>query len=225
MASFSPRIAPQDWLLRATSKLQKSIFRTAEFKYKNVIKQLENKYKSVIKQLENTVKEQEAKLAVQEDEIFDLTDRVQELELQLAPFVKPDVATKDLQAELFRIAPTAEKEKMGKRKLDVNKEIGELEELRDAPPTKILKVGPAPRSILPPPGIPKKTPIKKSRERSTSPKILVPIKPKKSVLKRERSPSPTQPKDSETNQLVVDLVSDIVRREEKKKKVKEKKKS
>jgi hypothetical protein len=214
MASSSPRIAPQDWLLRATSKLQKSIFRAAEFKYKNVIKNLEN-----------IVKEREAELAVQEDKIFDLTDRVQELELQLAPFIKPDVATKDLQAEVFRIVPIVEKEKMGKRKLDVNKEIGELEELRDAPPTKILKVGPTPRSILPPPGIPKKSPIKKSRERSTSPKILVPNKPKKSVLKRERSPSPTQPKDSETNQLVVDLVSDIVRREEKKKKVKEKKKS
>jgi hypothetical protein len=217
MASIPPRTAPQNWLLRASTKYEKSIFRMAEFKYK-----------SVIKNLENLLKAQEYELADQETKIFDLEDRVKELEVKLAPFIKPVVATKDLQAEVYRIIPTVEKEKSenkGKRKLDLSKEIGELEELRDAPPTKILKVGPTPRSILPPPGIPKKTPIKKSREHSTSPKILVPNKPKKSVLKRERSPSPTQPKDSETKQLVVDLVSDIVRREGKKKKVKEKKKS
>jgi len=154
----------------------------------------EFKYKSVIKNLENLLKAQEYELADQETKIFDLEDRVKELEVKLAPFIKPVVATKDLQAEVYRIIPTVEKEKSenkGKRKLDLSKEIGELEELRDAPLSKILKVGPALRSILPPPEIPKKKSVKKSRERSTSPRALVPNKAKKFVHEHEPSSSPS----------------------------------
>jgi len=178
MASISPSTAPQNWLLRASTKLEKSIFRMVEFKYK-----------TRIKNLEDMLKTREHELAEQETQIFDLTDRVQELETKLAPFIKPDVATKDMQAEVFRIIPTVEKEKKenkGKRKLEMTKEIGELEELRDAPLAKILKVGPALRSIWPPSGTPKKEPIKKSRERSTSPRVQMSKKSKKLVHEREK---------------------------------------
>jgi len=176
----SPSGASQDWLLRATTKLQKSIFRTVEYKYK---KKLNDLY-SFIKKLEDDAN-------TQDNELERKNKRIIELEGLLAPFINPTVTVKNLEAEVFRVIPTVEKnaiEEKKKRKFDEVKEISEILELRDAPLSKILKVGPAPRSILPP-GIPKKN-LSKNREKSTSPPSEPKIIPKKSELKRERSTSP-----------------------------------
>jgi len=66
-------------------------------------------------------------------------------------------------------------------------EIEEFKILRDAPASKLLKVGPAPRQVLPPQGIFKKN-LKKSSEISAS--VLPQKLEKKKEKKRDRSISP-----------------------------------
>jgi len=188
MASYSSVGASQDWLFRATAKLEKSIFRRVEYKYKNKLNDLYNLCKKL---------EDEANLIV--DVLLEKDSRIVELENLLAPFINPTVSLKNLEKEVFRVSPfiekTAHAEKL-KRKFEESEELIEIIELREAPVSKILKVGPAPRSIfpLPTPVTPKKK-SNNNRGRSGSPKpIPTPSKPltmpKKSEFKRDRSTSP-----------------------------------
>jgi len=157
MASISSSGASQDWLLRATAKLQKSIFRTVNYKY-NIISDLYSKIK-VLEDDANTV----------DNELQRKNERIIELEKLLLPYLNPVATVKNLEQEVFRVIPTIEKnakEDLKKRKFD---ELKDIEVLKDAPDSKILKVGPAPRSILPPPVIPKKKAT--ICDRSTSPSL------------------------------------------------------
>jgi len=162
--SISSASASQDWLSRATTKLEKSIFRTVDYKYKNKLSSLY----AIIKRLEDEANSTQ-------NELFDKTARIVELEKMLAPYTNPMVTLKNLEKEVFRVLPTIEKiaiEEGKKRKFDEEKEINEIILLRDAPASKILKVEPAPRSVLPlplPSTKPISTKIKKKRARSTSP--------------------------------------------------------
>jgi len=174
MASITPPTASH-WLFRATTKLEKSIFRTVEYKYKKLIKNFEIQ----IENYKNELKVATDIILNLEDDVSIRDSHIEELEGKLLIFTKPEVAVKDMQKEIFRVKPLDEIGEEGKkRKLEYNKEVDEFTVLRDAPPSKILKVSPAPRSIPPPPG-PKKT-----REQSSSPQ------PSTKVMKRERSASP-----------------------------------
>jgi len=114
-----------------------------------------------------------------------------------------------------------------KRKLDFNKEVDEIAVLRDAPPSKILKTNPTLRPKPPSPGIPKTNITKTSRERSTSPKSSMPPEsPKKIVLKRERSKSPTQaPVPANFPPVSPNKPFVVTRQRKKRKKEKDKKKT
>jgi len=196
MASFPPRIASHDWLSRAAIKLQKSIFRTVDFRYRDIIKKKE----VIIEGLESDMRDAQDDISRLEDELGEQMKRVRELEGQLNFLLKPEVAVKDIQTEVFRVKSTYEKrtetntiEETKKRKLEHKKEIQEITILRDAPSEKILKVIPGPRSIPPLPVIPKKKVPKRSRERSTSPQPTAtsPSTPNNTGFKkRERSTSP-----------------------------------
>jgi len=183
MASYSPSTASH-WLFRATAKHEKSIFRIVEHKYKNLIKDFEKQIKSYKRELK-VATDIICKL---DDDVSNRDKHIEELEAKLFIYTKPDVAVKDVQDEIFRVKPrNVIKEEGKKRRLEINKEVEELTVLRDAPPSKILKVSPAPRSIPPPPGKPKTHQTEKTRERSTSPRPSS----MEHVLKRERSTSPT----------------------------------
>jgi len=118
----------------------------------------------------------------------------EDLQAKLDQFTKPVVAVKDVEKEIFKVKSWVEKsttEEGKKRKLDFDKEVQDIVTLRDAPPSKICKVVPAPRLKPPSPGIPKTTSKERKRERSTSPKSsMSPLIPTKNVFKRERSCSP-----------------------------------
>jgi len=188
MASSTSVGASHDWLSRATAKLEKSIFRRVEYKYKKQLKDLYNLCRKL---------EDEANMIV--DVLLEKDNRIVELESLLAPYINPTVSLKNLEKEVFRVCPFVEKnanaEKL-KRKFEESKELNEIIELREAPASKILKIGPTPRSILPPPKsmLPKKkTEEKRGRSVSPQPKPThsKPLTiPKKSDLKRDRSTSP-----------------------------------
>jgi len=160
-----------------------------------------------------------------ENEASVLLDRIAELEGQLYVYTKPEVAVKDIQDEIRKIKnkrneiPAEAKEHGKKRSEEFVNEIDNIIALRDAPPSKILKVAPAPRSIPLLPVTSKKGKKKKNRESrtkpSTEPSVPVPKVPSvpepstpspeprvsvpepsvpeptnKNLLKRERSASP-----------------------------------
>jgi len=193
MASSTPSSASQNWLLRATTKLEKSIFRKVEYKYKSLI----NNYVNRIKELEERNNAWITEYEVLENMFFTQSRQFDDLQNKLEQFTKPEVAVKDVEKEVFKVKSWSEKntlEEGKKRKLEFNKEVDEIAVLRDAPPSKILKSTPTLRPKPPSPGIPKTNITKTSRERSTSPKSSMPPEsPKKNVLKRERSNSPPQP--------------------------------
>jgi len=133
---------------------------------------------------------------------------------------------KDIEKEVFRVVPlTGERiEIKKKRKLKADKEIDRLNQLRDDPPSKILKVTPtpAPRSVPPPPQVtPNKNKNKDKSERSTSPQPMTQVS-NLFKKKRERSTSP-QPTISHQPPVPLDSIHDIGQRK-KRKKEKDKKK-
>jgi len=115
MASLSPSTAP-DWLFRATTKLQKSIFRTAEFKYKTIIKD----YEARIQQYEKFTKDAQADISRLETELFEQLELVSVLEGKLAIYTKPEVAVKDVQTEIFKVKSIMEKETAEMQKKEKN---------------------------------------------------------------------------------------------------------
>jgi len=104
-------------------------------------------------------------------------------------------------------------------------ELSEILNLKNAPASKILKVGPAPRTIFPPPPvIPKKNELKRNRDRSNSPtpsKKRIPSK----VLKRERSISPDPKPQNQHHPLIRRNLSGNWKKRKKGKKDKEKEES
>jgi len=116
--------------------------------------------------------------------------KIDDLQAKLDVFTNPEVAVKDVEKEVFKVKSWYEKntlEEGKKRKLEFNKEVDEIAVLRDAPPSKILKITPTQRPKPPSPGIP-------SREHTSPKSSMTPESPKKIVLKRERSKSPPQPR-------------------------------
>jgi len=146
---LSPSIAPT-WLLRATTKLEKSIFRKAEFKYRSIIEFLQNR----VNELEDFYVNAQNDITRLENDLIAEQIRVEELEGELILYKKPEVAVKNIEKEVFRVVPlTGERiEIKNKRKLEADKEINRLNQLRDDPPSKVLKVTPtpAPCSTSPP---------------------------------------------------------------------------
>jgi len=178
MASYPPRTATS-WLLSAANKLEKSIFRKIEYKYRNRISELTTQIKELEKRVELVNNE-----AIKFEDIGDQRlYRIQELEAKLRAYEKP-VATKDLREEVFRVKTVTEQtisEESVKTIVEAPKEINIFSSLRDAPASKILEIGPPPRSILQiVPLLTTENKKSKKRERSTSPKpvrraIHVPI--------------------------------------------------
>jgi len=225
MASLPPRIAPpsQDWLLRATRKLEKSIFRTVEYKYKNIILGLKTRIKEY-EEFEKNAHDDSNRL---EEELEVEQKKVEDLETRLKLHEKPDVVVKDLRGEIFRVKSfdnQIDSEKNEKRKADLDKEIDTINTFREAPPSKILKIGPLPRSIIiPPPGSPRT--IGKKRERSLSPKSSPrSIRIRKSPIQEVNVPVPqfTDPVEPSVFSVpVVPVVQDKKKRKRKRKKEKE----
>jgi len=173
MAKSSPCFATQDWLSRATAKLERSIFRRVEHKYKSQLK----KYEDTIKANDILIKHLSGKqlegFDVMEEHLYRKIVECDALKARIEEFTKPVVAMKNVVQEVFLVkpmSPNTSLEEGMKRKLDYDKECEEIVNLRDAPPNKILKISPVPRTIP----LPNKS----------SPK------PKKKLLKRERSKSP-----------------------------------
>jgi len=189
MASYPPSPASQNWLVRASTKFEKSIFRLVEHKYKTKI----NDYEMRIKTLEEYVKCIDANYQNLEYEFLLKVRQNEDLQAKLDQFTKPEVAVKNVEKEIFKVKSWVEKdtiEEGKKRKLEYDKEIIDITALRETPPSKIFKVGPAPH-LKPSPGIPKTNSKGRKRERSTSPKPSKPLEIlKKKPLKRERSKSP-----------------------------------
>jgi len=198
MASLSPSTASNDWLLRATAKLKKSIFRMAEYKYKTKIKQLEKQVKEYDLDIDRLLHEN-----------ILLEDKCEELEGKLNLFTKPEVGIKDIQTEIFKVKPIVEKIALGnveQIREKFNDDVNVIGVMKDSTPKEILKIAPVPpRSILPPPAIPKKNIKNKKRERSTSPKPTpLPPQDKMNLKKRDRSESP-QPTISPYSTIEVSL--------------------
>jgi len=190
MARSSSVGASPDWLLRATAKLEKSIFRRVEHKYKKKFSDLYD----IIRRLEDEANSTD-------NDLFDSKARIVELENLLALYTNPTVTLKNLEKEVYRVKPTIEKfanEEGKKRKFEEpTKEISEIIFFRDSPASKILKVGPAPRPAIPLP-LPsikttKPNPEKK-RARSISPTPKFSFKnftnEKKNFTSRNQSHSP-----------------------------------
>jgi len=212
---LSPSIAPT-WLLRATNKLEKSIFRKAEHKYRSIIEFLQNRVNELELINENAL----CDITRLENELIAEQNRVEELEGELVLYKKPEVAVKDIEKEVFRVVPlTGERiETKKKRKLKADQEIDRLNQLRDDPPSKILKVTPtpAPRSVPPPPQVtPNKNKNKDKSERSTSPQPMTQVS-NLFKKKRERSTSP-QPTISHQPPVPLDSIHDIGQRKKRKK--------
>jgi len=109
MARNSPSGASGDWLLRATAKLQKSIFRSVEHKYKKKIDELY----AVIKRLED-----DAEVFI--NDVFFKGERIKELEKKLAPFENPEVTIKNVEKEVYRVIPIIEKVALEEKKKEEN---------------------------------------------------------------------------------------------------------
>jgi len=192
MASSSPRTATS-WLLTAANKLEKSIFRKIDYKYRNIISTLTTR----VKELENRVEELNNEAIKFEDIGFERLKQIQKLEAKVRAYEKP-VATKDLKEEIFRVKTTTEQnisEESTKVLEEAPKEIITISSLRDDPASKILEIGPPPRSILPLPVANKKC---KKRERSTSPKseprpIRAPIHPEEKIIHPVTPATPLSP--------------------------------
>jgi len=163
-----------------------------------------------------------------EDMLVKKIHEVDDLKAKLEVYTKPEVALKSVEQEVFKVKTVTEKttvEEGKKRRIEHNKEVDEIIALRDGPPSKILKLTPAPL-IIPPPKAPKPA----NPEAVTSPKSSP---PKKKFLKRDRSSSPpppvqTGPPTSTTVPIVppVPTVPTVVSAQRKKrKKDKEKKKT
>jgi len=123
-----------------------------------------------------------------EDQLYKKIQECYDLKAKLEAYTKPEVALKSVEQEVFRVKTVIEKtttEEGKKRRIEHNKEVDEIIALRDGPPSKILKLTPAP-PIIPPPKSPK--PV--NQEAVTSPKSSP---PKKKFLKRDRSSSPPPP--------------------------------
>jgi len=101
------------------------------------------------------------------------------LQAKLDVFTNPEVAVKDVEKEVFKVKSWYEKntlEEGKKRKLEFNKEVDEIAVLRDAPPSKILKITPTQHPKPPSPGIP-------SREHTSPKSSMTPESPKKNCFK------------------------------------------
>jgi len=98
MARSSSVGASQDWLLRATAKLEKSIFRRVEHKYK---KKFSDLY-VIMRRLEDEANSTQ-------NELLDKDARIAELENLLAPYTNPKVTLKNLEKEVFRVIPAIER--------------------------------------------------------------------------------------------------------------------
>jgi len=169
MARIPPKTASpsQDWLLRATRKLEKSIYRSVEYKYRNVIVGL-NAHITCLKARITELEEYQSDIDRLEDELTTEISKVEDLEAKLRVYERPNVAVKDIQEEIFRVKTVNEQRlEATKKTKDIVKEIDNIKELKDAPPSKILEIGPLPRS-LPILQIPEVK--RKKRERSLSPK-------------------------------------------------------
>jgi len=190
MARIPPRTASpsQDWLLRATRKMEKSIYRSVEYKYRNIIVAL----KTRVLELEEFKKDAEDDIDRLENKVVTEITKVEELEALLRVYERPKVAVKDIREEIFRVK-TAEVQRLEafkKTREDIIKDIDDIKILKDAPSSKILEIGPLPRSI---PLLP--TVKKKKREHSSSPKSTHPrsIKKKNIQEKEHNSLQSTDP--------------------------------
>jgi len=192
MASSSPRTATS-WLLTAANKLENSIYRRIDYKYRNIISTLTTRVKELEKRVEDINDE-----AIRYEDIGDeRLKQIHNLEAKLRAYEKP-VATKDLREEIFRVKTLTEQiisEESTKVLVEAPKDINIISSLRDDPASKILEIGPPPRSILPLPVTYKKS---KKRERSTSPKpeprtIRAPILQKEKVNQPVPSAIPLSP--------------------------------
>jgi len=184
-------------------------------------------YETTIGNLNGVVKLLESNFVEMENELCRSFREIDDLKAQLEVYTKSEVALKDVEQEVFKVKTVTEKttaEEGKKRRLEHNKEVDEVIALRDEPPSKILKIIPAPR-IIPPPGTPKpeavtspkSSPLKKKflkRDRSRSPQPSVPtICPPTNTL------APIVPPTSTNNPIVVSA------QRKKRKKDKEKKKT
>jgi len=190
MASITPRTVAGDWLLRATTKLQKSIYRMAEHKYRSIIKGLEDERDEnldVKLKLENDLSQALKEIRKLKGETnYEKLEEVHEQEVVHEPKVVQDPEVFLVKPILGKIIVDATKQ----RKRELNKEIDELEFLRDAPPQKLLKAAPpAPRSI-PPLVTPKPKALFKKRERSTSPQLVSNYSPVPTVNNPNNPPIP-----------------------------------
>jgi len=175
MARIPPRPAPpsQDWLLRATRKLEKSIFRTVEHKYRNIILGLKAHIKELKEFKENALDDVcrlESDLSAEQRKVEDLEDR-------LSIYEEPSVVANDASGEKDATGENNTsgenfwvdqyEERIEKRKRDEIEVVNALEELS----SKVLKIGSPPRVILAPPILPpSRSPrtLGKKRERSSS---------------------------------------------------------
>jgi len=135
-------------------------------------------HKSQLKKYEDTIKTYSINFEAMEENFYKKAVECEELKARIELLTKPVVALKNVVQEVFLVKPmrpNTSLEEGLKRKLNYDKECEEIVNLRDAPPNKILKISPVPRTIPLPvtPNSPKSSP-----------------KPKKKLLKRERSKSP-----------------------------------
>jgi len=186
--SLPPRTATQDWLLRATRKFEKSIYRVVEFKYRNIISALSSR----IKEFEAKQKEHDdwKELAYDdisrlEQELVKEQEKVEVLEEKLKQYEEPSL-TVDEQEESTKYLTARNKAYQEEKKTQkVTKELVPLfeEETSFFSDYTILQRPQgtwSPIRSTSPPGSPKK----KKRERSTSPK---PSDPQPIHKKQERN--------------------------------------
>jgi len=210
-------------------KLEKSIYRTVEYKYRNIILGLN----SQVKEYEEFKKNAYANIKRLEDEIDtlsnennSLTNKVETLEERERLRENPSVAVKDLEEEVYRVK-TGDKrntvEVNEKRKANFAKEINTISALRDEPPGEILKTQPLPRQIIlptpiiPPPGSPRKGGKKRDRSSSTSP-----IASPRSMRVRKEPQENFAYSNSDDSSLTPSLLVPLVNKKKRKRKRKEK---
>jgi len=155
MARLTPTTAPH-WLLHATTKLEKSIYRNIEFKYRGIITELTDRVQALESEVETLYKA----IDKTEDICFEWLTKIQDLETQLRVYERPTVVIKDLREEIKRVK-TVTKQPLTLYE-NINKENEVVNIFRNKP-GKNLESGPPPSTIPPKP-----TAITKSRKRNHS---------------------------------------------------------
>jgi len=211
MASLPPRTASHDWLLRATRKLENSIYRTVEFKYRNTILALTSR----IKEYEVKLKEHDEWKVDALDDISRLEkeltieqEKVEKLEEKLGRIEKPSeiVVEQEEKQESLKETDEHQERKIKEAIKEITKEQEKVKEAEFDPVLEQDVYGsyfPDLAHLANPYGIPSRPtsppslPKKKKRERSISPKLSDPrISRKKhepNIKQPINSPSPPAP--------------------------------